>query len=335
MRSISIFNNKGGVGKTTLACNLASFIGQRKRVLLIDLDPQCNSTSYLLNEEEQLDWYEGKNNKVSIVIDPLNKGRGYYSKKLPIIESKRFGIDLLPGDTKLALQEDFLAEDWIKTLAGSPRGLQTTFVFSKLLYDLQDQYDYVFFDLGPSLGALNRTALLACDYFIIPMTSDLFSLQALDNIGESLNSWKKGIEAGLNSHKINEGSNFEIDDELYYNWKLKFLGYVTQQYTARKENGKKRAVKAFDNLISQMPERIEMKIERELNGKVENFSALVGEIPNLHSLVPLSQSNHKPIFKLGANEEVFGAHIYKVKDFKKLISEIQQRIFSNLSCLES
>lgn len=335
MRSISIFNNKGGVGKTTLACNLASYIGQEQKVLLIDLDPQCNSTSYLLNEEEQLDWYEGKNNKVSVLIDPLNKGKGYYQKKLPVIKSERFGIDILPGDTKLALQEDFLAEDWIKTLAGSPRGLQTTFVFSKLLNDLDKDYDYVFFDLGPSLGALNRTALLACDYFIIPMTSDLFSLQALDNIGESLNSWKKGIESGLSSHNLNEGSDFEIDDDLNFSWKLKFLGYVTQQYTARKENGKKRAVKAFDSLISKMPEKIKHKIEITLNGEVENFIALVGEIPNLHSLVPLSQSNHKPIFKLGANEEVFGAHIYKVKDFKKLISEIKQKIFLNLRCLES
>jgi cellulose biosynthesis protein BcsQ len=209
MRSITIFNNKGGVGKTTLLCNLASYLAirKKKRVLIIDADPQCNATTYLLEEELLIPIYDKREGTIYDVIIPLSRGKGYFKEVLPIIKSPGFRVDVLPGDPRLALAEDLLAADWISAKSGAPRGLQTTSVFAHLLtrcrkYETRcRKYDYVFFDVGPSLGAINRAVLIASDFFLLPMSSDIFSLRAIENISQSLLAWRKGIDGGLAQYK--------------------------------------------------------------------------------------------------------------------------------------
>lgn len=228
MTSITVFNNKGGVGKTTLLCNLASYLSlkKNKKVLIVDADPQCNATIYLFPEERVIEIYEGQHGSINDLIMPLSRGRGYFTEKIPILKSPTFKVDLVPGDPKLALQEDLLATDWQQAQAGDARGLQTTLVFAELLQRCEN-YDFVFFDLGPSLGAINRSVLLASDYFVIPMSSDIFSLQAIENISVSLGRWKKGLNTGMNAHRENNGDVYTVNDQ-EVNWKLRFLGYVTQ-----------------------------------------------------------------------------------------------------------
>src|SRR5690606_15152077 len=130
-----------------------------------------------------------------------------------------------------SLMEDLLSNDWKDATSGDPRGLRTTLVFSDLLLKCKE-YDYVFFDMGPSLGSLNRSILLACDYFLTPMSSDIFSLLAMENIGLTLETWRTRFNLGINN---------SIDPEalkgLNTSFSIKFLGYVTQQYTAKKSQG--------------------------------------------------------------------------------------------------
>lgn len=332
MKSIVVFNNKGGVGKTTLLCNLASYfeIEENKRVLIVDADPQCNATIYLFPFEEIEQYYSDKKiTTIYDVIHPLKKGLGYINKEnIKIRHSTGFNVDVLIGDTKLAILEDFLSTDWIDGKNGGPRGLKTTFVFSDLLNKLADDYDFIIFDVGPSLGAINRNVLLACDYFIIPMSSDIFSLKAIDNIAESLTEWKTDLDRGLEQYWKTETEPYKIGNT-NANMCLKFLGYVNQQYTAKKKEGIARPVRAYDNIIKRMPSVIDTKLAAFYNG-IEANKLLLGEIPTLHSLIPLSQSANKPIFKLEGADGVVGAHFAKVSEFRCVINRISTHVLNNM-----
>jgi len=333
MTSITVFNNKGGVGKTTLLCNLASYLAQEKgsRVLIVDADPQCNATIYLFPEDRVIEIYEEKHGSINDLLNPLSKGKGYHSGKLPILKSSTFKVDLIPGNPKLALQEDLLATDWQQAQGGDARGLQTTLVFSELLQRCQS-YDFVFFDLGPSLGAINRSVLLACDFFTIPMSSDIFSLQAIENISVSLVRWKNGLESGLAAHKKKNDEEFTVNAETV-NWKLKFLGYVTQQYIAKTVRGVRQPVHAYDRIIQRIPKTIKNRLIDEFSRSL-NIGYQLGQIPNLHSLIPLSQNAHVPIFRLTGRDGVVGAHFAKVTESGDIFGKVAENFLKNVNQIQ-
>ncbi len=330
MTSITVFNNKGGVGKTTLLCNLAAYLSQKKkkRVLIVDADPQCNATIYLFPEERVVEIYEGKHGSIHDLFVPLSRGKGYYTGPVPLLKSSSFKVDLIPGDPKLSLQEDLLATDWQQAQGGDPRGLQTTLVFAQLLQRCED-YDFVFFDLGPSLGAINRSVLLACDFFTIPMSSDIFSLQAIENISVSLVRWRKGLQAGLKAHEEKNEEEFLVGDS-DVNWKLKFLGYVTQQYIAKSVRGVRQPVKAYDKIIRRIPTTIKNRLVDEFSG-VTSVDYQLGQIPNLHSLIPLSQNAHVPIFQLTGHDGVVGAHFAKVRESEAIFANVAMNFLKNIT----
>jgi len=330
MIAITIFNNKGGVGKTTFLCNLVSYLQTRldKKVLVIDADPQCNATIYLLNDQSIFEIYtENKHQTIDSFLDPLRKGKGYLKKSVSPIKSPRFGVDLIPGDQKLALSEDLLASDWKSGLSGDPRGLQTTFIFRDLL-DRFKKYDYVFFDVGPSLGAINRSVLLSSDFFIMPMSTDIFSVMAISNISLSLTKWKEGLEKGLADYKADESEPFQVNDKEVY-WRLEFIGYVSQQYTAKKTKGRRQPVKAYDRIIKKAPQLIRKELIKKFSSLPTDTEYNLGEIPYLHSVVPLSQSANAPIFELKAKDGVVGAHFAKVSDAEKIYKSIALHLIKN------
>src|SRR5690606_6683990 len=108
MKSIAFFNNKGGVGKTTLICNIASYLSEYadQKILLIDADPQCNATQLLLTEEAVESMYDNYSTfTIHSVVHPLSIGKGY-AKDIEVIKVDDYNIDLIPGDPRLALKED-------------------------------------------------------------------------------------------------------------------------------------------------------------------------------------------------------------------------------------
>lgn len=335
MKSIALFNNKGGVGKTTTLCNIASFLARErgKRVLVVDADPQCNATIYI-TPSEQLEaiYSRGSSRTVYNVFDLPRKGRGYISAEhIPVVGNTAFGFDTIIGDTRMALLEDFLGGDWLNSTGGGERGLNTTFVFKDLLHKLSARYDYVFFDVGPSLGALNRCVLLCVDFFVIPMSSDIFSLKAVDNIATSLDKWQTQLERGLEEYKATNGEAYTSGDEAVA-FRLSFLGFILQQYKARTHSGEKKPVKAYDRIISLMPQHICEKMRPFTRIEADEDALRLGEITALNSLVPLSQSAHKPIFCLEAADGVLGAHFARVREYKEqVIRPIVDRLEHNIA----
>lgn len=328
MKSVCFFNNKGGVGKTTLLCNLGSFLAKRndKSVLVLDADPQCNASAYLL-EEEQLEAIlrDGEHKSLDSFYEPIRKGQGYPADLPTIVSSARFGVDLIVGDPKLSIREDLLATDWAATRNGEPRGFQTTFAIKHLLSRL-NKYDLVFIDMGPSLGALNRSVLLGADSFIMPLSVDIFSLMAIDNILKSFTSWKVALTDAIRKHEENEGEHFQINGRPV-GWELQFVGYVMQQYKAKVVSGERVPVAAFERIISEQT--------AELHQMCEFFgsdyaSAKLGELPTLSSVVPLSQQAHAPIFDLGAKDGIVGSQYTRVSEATEFFERIAERFLGRV-----
>lgn len=328
MTSIAVFNNKGGVGKTTFLCNLASYLALRdkKKVLIIDADPQCNATSYLVPERMLLKIYEDEQREtINSFLDPISRGRGYRENSVTAIRSTRFGVDLIPGDPKLALSEDLLAGDWI---AEGPRGLQTTFVF-KDIFLRYPSYDYIFVDVGPSLGAINRCVMISCDYFVVPMSSDIFSLMAIKNISQSLLEWKSTLKVKLERYQEKEETEYKLENTAV-KWQLEFAGYVIQQYTAKVVKGKRQPVAAYERILHSVPTIIDQELISKFTQRKRSLDFKLGEIPNLHSVVPMSQTANTPIFGLKAADGVVGAHFAKVRDAGDIYGAIARNLISIL-----
>lgn len=315
MKSVAFFNNKGGVGKTTLLCNVAAFIANNysKKVCVVDADPQCNATQYFFDDDAINSFYSNPDEfTVYKMLEPLSLGEGY-SDQVMIRKAPRFGVDVLPGDPRLALTEDLLANDWGSAKAGDMRGIRTSLAFSELLKQLAG-YDYVLFDVSPSLGAINRSIMLSADYFISPVSLDIFSLKAFENIASWIEGWWKEWENGLKTTRRPE-----LIPRLGYS-KPQFIGYVTQSYLAKRDKeGQRRAVQAYENIRQKIDQVI---IDNGLATNLDDRSFEIGTVPNLFSLVPMSQSSHAPIFSLTASDGVVGAHFAKVKEAQEIFGKV-------------
>lgn len=334
VKSVAIFNNKGGVGKTTVLCNLAGYLCQKmdKKVLVIDADPQCNTTTYVLDADSFLQvYYEPGQFTLNDIVLPL-KTRGSYiePERINILHSNGFGFDVIAGSPKLATSEDFLSGDWKDIKAGEIRGIRSNMIFFDLLRKC-NIYDYVFFDMGPSLGAINRAILLACDFFITPMSSDLFSILALENISSSISDWMQKFNDTVGGLSPEDQVGLEGMDATCG---IKFLGYIYQQYITRTSDGNKRIVRAYEEILKQLPEKINQYMIEGINhdcSKEINYE--IGSIPNFYSLIPMSQSSHKSVFTLTSADGVVGAHYQKVKEYEDIIQQIAQNMCANMEAL--
>lgn len=327
-KSICFFNNKGGVGKTTLVANLAAqlSLNQEQKILVVDADPQCNLTQYLLSDEMFAETYAASNPTKTIydIIQPLSAGKGYASD-LPIRRIESFGVDLIAGDPRLALKEDWLAQDWRDAKAGGTRGLRTTFIFSELISRASKNYDFIFFDMGPSLGAINRSILLSADYFLVPMSIDIFSIWAVKNIGEALRVWRKELENGIRMAEDPE----EIVELKGSSKSPTFLGYVTQQHKEKSEKGESRVVEAYGTIRDKLPEAVAQSLGSMFPKK--NFEPHLGDIKHLASLAPKSQTLHTPMITVVLK----GSYTTTRKQAREIYDNLSMRFSENLVALET
>lgn len=225
-KRIAVFNHKGGVGKTTLTVNIAAAVATKgKRVLLIDSDPQCNLTAYLIEEsvvDDLLDKSDTPDGETLwSAVKPVVEGTGDV-KTIKAIDLGR-KLSLLPGDVRLAEFEQELGSLWGECFQRKVRGFRGTCALSLLINSLcvSEQIDYVFYDSGPNIGALNRVILLDCDYFIIPVACDLFSLRAIKTLGHTLAGWIQNWRSM---------TALAPQDLYLFPGTPKLLGYVPQRY---------------------------------------------------------------------------------------------------------
>ncbi|HZS26419.1 MAG TPA: ParA family protein [Candidatus Angelobacter sp.] len=338
MISISLFNNKGGVGKTTLTCNIAAHFARElhKRVLLVDCDPQCNTTQLVLDEETTQKLYrqrEGRSKTGTLldVVRPLQVGDAAIDHNVsPILASaNRFGTDLLAGHPRLSIVEDILSQAWAEAAAGGIGGLRKSNWVTALCSSLDARYDIAFFDIGPSLGSLNRTVLLGTQYFMSPMGADLFSIFGIRNISEWLSYWLGTYEKGVDLSE--QGApNILADFFIEKKPKIKhgFVGYTVQQYITKSKGGVRRPTKAYERLLEDIPNEVAASLAAFAAPSL--VATHLGDVPHMYSLVPLAQSVNAPIRELIAGDGLVGSQFKQRDSYVENLGHIVTALAKNL-----
>lgn len=338
LKSIAFFNNKGGVGKTTLACNLVSYMNMHKgkRVLLVDADPQCNATQAILSDDDCEAIYLGGNSQVKTLYSylmPFEMGDSQIQLPAEPVSGKenRFQTDIIPGHPNMSIIEDQLSDAWSKVRGRDVGGYRVTNWCHQLIDSLGESYDIVVFDVGPSLGALNRSIILACDFIVTPFGCDIFSLLGIKNIAEWIKKWDaqymSSVQDGISENpKAFEQYKIISDTAL----KHRFLGYSVQQYVSRQFKSGPRPVKSYDEIMKRIPGTVEEAMSYLAAGNLTPTALALGHIPYLHSLVPMSQAAKAPMHALAYGDGIIGSQYGQVKDFHELMSNISDRLLANL-----
>lgn len=333
---IAFFNNKGGVGKTSLVYHLAWMYSDLGfRVVAADLDPQANLTSAFLDEErlEEL-WLQGNHlNTIFGCVQPLIRAVGDIAEPhLEYINDQRSllvsDLALLVGDLSLSGFEDQLSEVWPKCMDGDERAFRVISAFWRMMQKtaVVHKADVILMDLGPNLGAINRAALIAADYVVVPLSPDLFSLQGLRNLGPTLRRWRENWKDRLTRNPA--------DDLKLPKGRMQPVGYVVLQHSVRLD----RPVKAYNRWIARIPTVYRdaiLTLPGDNGISVANDPHCLALLKNYQSLMPMAQEARKPMFHLKPADGAISAHTYAVKnvyrDFEALACKIAEQTGVNRS----
>ncbi len=340
MQTICFFNNKGGVGKTTLVTNIASCFATdfQRRVLVIDLDPQCNTTQLLLDEQRQEELINNPNGVGTIleIIEPLRDGDSVIKNEfVPMsASSNAFAVSLIPGHPGLSLFEDNLSRSWLDMQSGLPSGLRQSLWLDQLLGAVSEDYDLTFIDVGPSFGALNRTVLLGCEYFVSPLGCDLFSIIGLKNIGtwlkESQTTFKEALSSIRNKRsqeRLLEYGGQDIETRTF----SRLIGYTVLQYITKSKGGERRPTEAFERFRREIPGVVASSLGDHIARALSADALDLGDVPNMYSIVPLAQYAQKPVHLLTGKDGLAGAAFAQHKHYVSFITALTKELNENLA----
>jgi cellulose biosynthesis protein BcsQ len=253
MKILSVFNNKGGVGKTTLTYHLAHSLSEAgNKVLLLDADPQCNLTIYSMPVDEihkiwededgcigmgieeflkkstqkQIDKLHSSPRSLHYLLMPTIEGTGEYDKLPPPLKLSK-NLHLICGRLSIHEFEEKISSRWSDAYRGDPLAIRTITRIRTISeeYARRFKYDYVIVDTSPSLGSMNKTIISTVDGFFVPAAPDMFSLYGIRNIGSSLKKWHDEFEI---IYKLISNDKRKLFPKNF----VQFLGYTI--YNARK-----------------------------------------------------------------------------------------------------
>jgi chromosome partitioning protein len=322
MKTLALFNNKGGVGKTSLVYHLGFMLAELgHRVVFGDLDPQANLTSMCLTDErlEQV-WQQKPRPTIYGAIERLWRGVGDVDSLTP--ENVASRVALVVGDLSLSELEDDLSQQWPKCLDEDERAFRVTTALHRVVADVgkRSGADFALLDVGPNFGAINRAALIAADFVAVPVAPDLFSMQGLENVGPHLAAWR-----GQWSDRKSRAP--ELDFELPAG-EMRPLGYIVSRHSVLAGG----AVEAFQRWIDRMP-----RVYRESFGEpspdegiaVANDEYCLAQLKDYRSLTPMAREAKKPMFLLKPADGAIGGHQGAVRqayvDFKGLAEALLGR----------
>ena len=316
--SISFFNNKGGVGKTTFLFHVAHRIAELgKVVLMVDCDSQCNLTAYSLETASIDQAWHATGNSIYRQIEPVHRTTGDIRNRAATQVTDK--LHILPGDLSLSEFEDRLGDSWNSAKGGSEAALRAQSAIHRVIKQaaIKSKAEIVLLDLGPNLGAINRAVLGGSDYIVSPVSPDLFSIRGTENLGNKLLTWRNEWDQ---CNSAWSGGGLEIPQG-----QPKFIGYVTQQHNIR--NNTAGMTRGWQIFGKQVEEAINANIISKLMpleqiAENPNNSYDLGMIPNLHSLIPYSQNARKPVFHCGSAEGLKGAHIASARDSRSFFDPV-------------
>lgn len=319
MKSICLFNHKGGVSKTTTTFNLGWMLAsQGHKVVMVDLDSQCNLTGqvfgYKALEEEYFETFYNERKYISMasIIQELIDGRPVdlirQSAGEDLYHTQNPNLLLLAGHLNVAELDSQITVS-LKIASGVPATKNIVQNLPEVLRKIAEDFDadYLLFDLSPNVGGLNEVILMSSDYFIVPTSPDYFCVQAIDSLTNNIQKWKREIQ------RFKEDNNLISKYHSMHN-EPKFIGIIQQRYRPRSE----KPASSFQNWIDKINESVNNKLVPALESincvldknliegvfeKEELQPYTLAYISDFNSLIAISHLEKKPIFEL-TNEDI-------------------------------
>lgn len=325
VKILSVFNNKGGVGKTTLTYHLAHSLSEAGyKVLLLDADPQCNLTIYSMPVEtihdmwekedscvelgieefrknkssQEIDELEAETRSLHYLLQPTIDGTGDYERLPPPHKITR-NLHIIPGRLSIHEFEEKISSRWSDAYRGDALAIRTITKIRSLSeeYAKKNKYDFVIVDTSPSLGSLNKTIISTVDGFFVPAAPDMFSLYGIRNIGSSLRKWHEEFDIIYKLISKDKRKLFPAEF-------VKFLGYTI--YNARKytkHSSKWNLAQAHLKYALQIPDIINAHIGADLRKGISDdlLSEPIGgeSVMHGHNTFPsLAQHYRVPMWKI-------------------------------------
>ena len=322
---LTFFNNKGGVGKTSLVYHLSWMFSETGHtVVAVDLDAQANLTAAFIDEDELEELWEKRPGPTTIfkAIKPLIE---VGDLEEPVLRKPTQNLYLVPGEMALASFEDTLSNEWPRSLDETNlfRSFRIITAFWQVAQKAAERVkaDIILVDVGPNLGAINRSALIASDFVAIPLGADLFSLQGLKNLGPTLRSWRESWKRRVQNWREPD---FPLPRGL-----MSPLGYIIQQHSVRLT----RPVKAYDKWINRMPSTYhEYVLEDTTNATSPiNDPHCLATLKHYRSLIPMAQEVRKPIFTLTPADGAIGSHAQAVKEARRDFESLAEKLLVKMN----
>lgn len=292
---------------------------------------------YLSSKNDEQAERDSLANTVYSLFIPLREGETDIEPDIRPVRSERFGVDVLPGHPALSNIEDVMSDAWQSSLAKKTGDFRRIHWAGQLAVAMEDEdrYDYIFYDVGPSLGPFNRTVLLGCDAFVTSTSTDLFSFHAFGNLAKWFNDW------GTEYSEISEGNlaqwrNYSPDIAkktrklrlLGHDGRgLQYLGYTTLEYVKRRSNGKEQLVGAFERFRGKFDDEAK-RIGDSLGHSCDQY--LIGHVPHMYSMPATAQDSHSPIADLQATDGVRGTQLNQRTGYAEKIDEVAALVLERL-----
>lgn len=306
--TLAFFSNKGGVGKTTLVYHLAHmFADMGRRVLLLDLDPQCKLTEMCLSEDSLLSvWREAHAGAGTSFgcLHPLMFGPG--DVRTPEVIEVSSGVQLLPGHLGLSTFDDPLSEAWSGALGGDDLAFRRLSAFHSLALSArraEEEPELVLIDTGVTLSPINRAALLASDFIVTTLSPDVTSIQGLQNLGTVLHSWRTGWQYRV---ARNPDPLLPLPPG-----RLLPLGYVAMQTRMRRSQ----QMGGIDYRGSSIAEAYASTWFGQAAASTDGGAdpSCLGVMRHYHTLMPLALDAQRPMFHLRPADGAIGSRMDYVR----------------------
>lgn len=335
--TISLFNHKGGVSKTTTTFNLGwALADSGLRVMIVDGDPQCNLTGTVLGFSGVDDFdsfYATKPDaNISAGLTPVLQGSGQRLKPIPLADTPHPNLFLLAGNITLATNETQIAVA-LSTSTAIP-ALQNIpgSIGSLLSITAQNSnIDIVLVDMSPSVGALNQCFLMSSDYFIVPTSPDYYCNQAITSLSSVIPAWNKAVMQFRETNLV-----YPLPAN-----PPKFCGIISQRYRPRSGA----PAKSFQQWIDKIKQTVDTELvpvlikdnmvitpAEFLDSGAPDGPYNLANVPDFNSLIAQSQKYNRPVFALTDKEiEQAGVILDTMKEsrdnfattFKQLASSIR------------
>lgn len=260
-------NNKGGVGKTTLAFNCAMYFAkQGYKTVLVDLDPQCNLSRLALGDNQyEKTLFSSTEKDIHDVLKGVIEGGSDIDLSVPFlpVSNSNGNLFLMKGSVNLSLYENLLVTAYGQAAAGQQLGYFQTSAIDRFLRErgLKDEVDIFVIDTSPSLALLNQIIFLGADYFAVPMMPDAFSVQGIENLGSIFEKWKQNWKVTGKALSGNTENKFVLSGDGL------FIGYIVNSYNVYG----KQPIKDHRHWIEEIPKKVKKFLSEKhgRNGLVE------------------------------------------------------------------